>query len=75
MSKCWLEKHPKYKSCCCICKYQLRAFDNENPSEQIGWACIAFAFEEGEAIAYIGDFEHGLCELYAPHKEREPSSV
>ena len=59
MSECLLEK---YRRCCCTCKYRLRAF--AQPSTQIGWACIAFVFEEGESIVYIGNFEHGICELF-----------
>jgi hypothetical protein len=65
MGKCALEHSET--GCCCTCKHRLRALSHDSfpSSEQIGWACIGFAFMEGEDIAYIGDFEHGLCELYA----------
>ena len=62
MRECMLEE---YGRCCCQCKYRLEAHDHPMGSKT-GWACIAFAFEEGEPIAYIGDFEHGLCELFRP---------
>lgn len=62
MSKCLLEKHGR---CCCQCKFRLEAHDHPMGSK-IGWACIAFAFMEGEPIAYIGDFEHGICEMFQP---------
>ena len=60
MSKCMLEKHD---GCCCRCKYRLEARDHPMGSK-MGWACIAFAFKGGEPIAYLGDFEHGMCELF-----------
>jgi hypothetical protein len=45
----------------------MRAYDQETakriPNQ---WICIAFAFKEGEDAAYIGDFKHGMCELYTP---------
>ena len=56
--KCWLEKHG---SCCCECKFRLRALDHET-DESLGYACVAFM--EWEDIAYVGDFEHGMCELF-----------
>jgi len=67
--QCWVQKHPEYGSCCCQCKYRLRAIKHES-DEQLGWACIAFALCGGEDIAYIGNFEHGMCELFT-RKERE----
>ena len=65
MSKCMLEEHD---CCCCQCKYRLRALRHPDGiyTANDSWACIAFAFEEGEPIAYIGDFEHGICELFRP---------
>jgi len=66
MKKCWVEKHPEYGGCCCKCKFRLRAFAQQT-SDRIPdtWLCVAFAFCEGEAIGYVGDFGHGMCELYA----------
>ncbi len=60
MSECWVQS-----GCCCRCKYRLRLRDlRELGRGQIGWVCVAFAFMEGEDIAYQGNFEHGLCELF-----------
>ena len=54
--------------CCCTCRWRLRALDQESfPRVGVvgkGWACVGWAFVEAEPVAYIGDFEHGLCELY-----------
>lgn len=60
MRDCQLDKHGE---CCCQCRFRLLALTHPCGG-QIGWACIAFAFMEGEDIAYIGDFEHGMCELF-----------
>lgn len=70
MPTCRLESYPNHGGCCCQCKYRLRAFDHDSflRRAQMGWACIAFAFMEGEDIAYIGEFEHGMCELYEARK-------
>lgn len=65
--ECVLESHPQYGGCCCQCKFRLRALDHQS-DRQIGWACVAFAFMEGEDIAYLGDFEHGICELFMQRK-------
>lgn len=68
MNNCLLETHPEYGGCCCKCKFRLRAFahSTHSVSECIPghWICIAFAFYEGEDIGYVGDFEHGMCELF-----------
>lgn len=70
MADCCLETHPEFNGCCCKCRYRLRAethcdvLSPELPDN--AWACIAFAFMEGEPIAYIGNFEHGMCELFRP---------
>ena len=71
IEQCQLLAHPEYNMCCCGCKFRLRAFENLHPDTQIGWACIAFAFMEGEDVAYIGDFEHGGCELYTARNSQE----
>lgn len=66
-SECWLTKHPEWAGCCCRCKYRLRLQDHDGfPAGRVlrGWVCIAFSQCEGEPVAYLGDFEHGLCELY-----------
>ena len=66
--KCQLVEHQEFNSCCCKCKFRLRAMEHVffPQRQRTGWACIAFAFMEGEDIAWIGDFEHGMCELYTP---------
>ena len=70
MDKCCLETHPEFNGCCCKCRYRLHALSHYRntgvPIPDGTWACIAFAFMEGEDIAYIGDFEHGICELFTP---------
>jgi len=67
MSKCVLIEKPEYGGCCCRCKYRLRLLEKQRTSGyslQVGWACIVAFFDEGEDIAYKGDFEHGMCELF-----------
>lgn len=69
MTKCCLETHPELGGCCCRCRYRLKALKQLHDSLGVdipddAWACIAFAFCEGEGIAYIGSFEHGMCELF-----------
>ena len=66
MARCELKKYPEYNRCCCVCRWRLEAHrHNAFPKkEQIGWVCVGFAFMEGEPMAYLGDFEHGLCELF-----------
>ena len=70
MSECWLMKHGR---CCCQCKYRLRLLDHHCfPANQlVGRVCIAFSQCEGEDVAYLDDFEHGLCELYAARGQAE----
>ena len=63
MKTCTLETHPEHDGCCCQCKYRLRTRSHPH-GDQIGWACFALAFMEGENIAYLGEFEHGMCELF-----------
>ena len=70
-SPCCLETYPQFEGCCCKCCYRLKALNQLGdplglviPND--AWACIAFAFCEGEGIAYVGDFEHGMCELFTP---------
>lgn len=67
-SKCCLATHPEFGGCCCRCRYRLRALKHDRGPDipDNTWACIVFAFMEGkrDAIAYIGDFEHGMCELF-----------
>lgn len=59
MSKCLLDSH--WKSCCCTCKYQVLLRDN-NTQLPVGYGCAVW-FEE-EKLVYVGDFDHGVCELY-----------
>jgi hypothetical protein len=41
-------------------------------TDQIAWACVGFFFAEGDDVVYVGDFEHGACELFRKAvKERE----
>ena len=60
-SGCLLDR---YSECCCQCKFRLRALRKPPPFEQFAWACIACAIAEGEDVVYVGDFEHGICELF-----------
>ena len=66
---CTLVTHPEHGGCCCKCRFRLRAFSHPYQS-LMGWACIAFVFAgnkgKGWDVAYIGDFEHGMCELFMP---------
>ena len=63
-SECQKDGH--FKSCCCGCVNRVELLDNDsNPIEQTGWGCAAIFVIEGGAI-FIGDFEHGLCELWSP---------
>jgi len=63
MNEC--EIYAKDKMCCCKCKYRLDARNQDDfIGESFNHACIAFAFCEGEGIAWIGDFSHGGCELF-----------
>lgn len=73
MASCNLKRFPGGASnqCCCICKWRLEAHMHKQfpHTEQFGWVCIGFAFMEGVPIAYLGDFEHGLCELFS-HRQK-----
>ncbi len=67
---CTLKTHPEHGGCCCQCRYRLEALPQLGDPLKFyvpnkAWPCIAFALCEGEGIAYIGDFEHGMCELFA----------
>ena len=62
-SDCQLEG--RFKSCCCSCKNRVQLLDNDNALEQVGWGCAALFVLEGKAVC-IGDFEHGLCEMWIP---------
>ena len=67
MADCCLKTHPEFGGCCCKCRYRLKALGQPGDGPILlanDWACIAFAFMEGEPTAYIGDFEHGMCELF-----------
>lgn len=66
MNNCELKKHPESNQCCCECRWQLAAHwhDNFPSADLIGYACVGFAFMEGIATVWVGDFEHGLCELF-----------
>ena len=71
MSKCVLETHPEHGGCCCRCRHRLQALKDSGGSPNFElpdntWACIAFAFCQGEPITYVGDFEHGMCEMFTP---------
>ena len=66
--RCILDTHPELNECCCYCKYRVRTFA-QGTGEQIGWACIAFVFKEGEDIVFVGDFKHGICELFSPKEK------
>src|SRR3972149_8788462 len=62
IEKCWLRKHPEFHGCCCQCRFRLRAFAQATSTAmQNSWICIAFA--EGADVAFVGNFQHGLCEL------------
>ena len=63
---CNLKKYPGQSQCCCICKWRLGVYAHEKfpRREPLGWVCVGFAFMEADPVAYLGDFEHGLCELF-----------
>lgn len=76
MEECWIKKHPRWDSCCCICRYRLE--DRSHPNidggsftNRRGWICAAFAFVGEGPIAFSGWPEHGLCELFAPQVNGE----
>lgn len=56
----------EFNWCCCNCRYHLMgySFSTRRPTGE--WVCIAFVYEEGEPIAYLGVHPHGICELHAP---------
>src|SRR3989304_8940645 len=61
--ECWLRKHPEFHGCCCQCRFRLRAFPQATSTAmQNIWICIAFA--EGADVAFVGNFQHGICELF-----------
>lgn len=60
----------KYRECCCTCHHRLRVLEVTIGQKQIGWACIVAWDVYNEDIVYVGDFEHGLCEIYKPRKRR-----
>lgn len=69
MSECELG-HRGQICCCCNCKFRLRLLDHARfpHKHPVGWACAGFVFMEGEDVVFMGDFEHGLCELHGSRR-------
>ena len=59
--KCQLES--RWKVCCCTCKYQALIRDDETQLPT-GYGCTTFM--EVEQLVYVGNFDHGMCELHTP---------
>jgi hypothetical protein len=51
--------------CCCNCALRFELHDHSKfPwSKREGWVCLGDAYDKPR-IAFAGDFEHGMCELY-----------
>ena len=61
MKKCCLDP-PRNNDCCCVCTSRFEVKEHKT-SKFVGWGCAIPFFYEGTRIMYLGDFEHGPCEL------------
>jgi len=65
-SKCQLVEHPQFNTCCCKCANRLKLYDQFPNKSQVGWICVAAIYEQ---LAFVGDFEHGACEMFVAMKK------
>jgi len=69
--ECVLESHPKHGGCCCQCKLRVETIAQWTDN-QVGWACAGPIKVHDENIVYVGEFEHGMCELFTT---RQPNTA